>query len=424
MMYDAAIIGGGPAGAAAAIVLARAGLSAVVLERDRFPRFHIGESLLPKHHGLYQRLGLLEILEKEGFVPKYGAQFVSNDGSVERAFDFFTGRPDPGMVAWEVERERFDQILLDHAARCGAEVRHGVNVLAVDASAEHPCRLRLRREDGQEESLEARAVVDASGQGSLLAKAHGLRVNHPTHRKIAVFTRYRGAGRRTGRQAGNIDLVLGPGGWFWLIPLRNDLMSVGFVAATAAWKETGLPPEAFLERAIERSPYVTRRLRGAARVEQVWTASDYSYSSTRLSGPGFVLVGDAAEFLDPVFSTGVMLALRGGERAAEDLARALKADRPVGEEVFADYERAFRTWTRNHFAMIDAFYAPGFGAVFLNPKNTLGVYDAVVALLAGQSEPGLLDRLRLRFFYWLIKANLKWGFVKDPRPAEAAVPHG
>lgn len=423
-MHDVAVIGGGPAGSTAAYVLAREGVRAVVLERERFPRHHIGESLLPRAGGIYRRLALLPALEREGFTPKYGAFVVSNDGGVELEINFFNNaQRNPDLVAWEVERERFDLLLLDHARRAGAEVREGVTVLDAETREDAPCRLRLREESGRESTLEARWVVDASGQSSLLAKIHDLRVRHPSHRKIACYARYRGMPRREGYRAGNVDLVLGPGGWFWLIPLRDDLTSVGFVADVARWKESGLSPEDFLADAVRRSPFVFGRLRSAERVTPVWTASNYSYSSRRLAGPGFVLVGDAAEFLDPIWSTGVMLAMRSGERAALDLARALRSGRPLRADLFAAYERTFRKWTRHHFAMIEAFYSPGFAEVFLNRRNTLGMAEAVTALLAGQSEQGWLDRLRVRLFFLLIRLNNRFKFLKDPRSPEAAIPH-
>jgi flavin-dependent dehydrogenase len=423
-MIDVAIIGGGPAGASAGYVLARAGRKVVIVEREKFPRHHIGESLLPRTLGLYRRLDLLPVLAKEGFVPKYGAFIVSNDGSCEMEFDFFTGNIDPDVVAWEVEREIFDKILLDHARNKGAEVREETTVLEATPGEIEPGRLRLRDRNGRESTLEARWVIDASGQGSLLAKQFDLRVQHPSHHKIAVFSRYRGMTRREGRKSGNIDLVLGPGGWFWLIPLRDDVTSIGFVTSTARWKESGLSPEELLKDAILRSPFVARRLASAERSSEIWTASNYSYSCRRLCGPGFVLAGDAAEFLDPIWSTGVMLAMRSGERVATILADALAKNMPLTASLFGRYEEAFRRWTRIHFKMIDAYYAPGFAEMMFNRKNTFGVADAVTALLAGQTDMGFLGRARLQLFYWIMQANNKWKFLKDPRPSEHAVPHG
>ena len=419
-MYDAAIIGGGPAGSTAATVLAREGLSAVVIDREKFPRFRIGESLLPRMNEIFDRLGLSRALENERFTPKSGGQFVSNDGLAEYCFDF----PPGSQWTMEVERETFDHLLLENARSKGAEIREETTVLEFAYPEGGPCRLKLREKDGAESTLEARWTIDASGQGSLLARQHDLRLRHPTHQKVAIFARYRGAGRRPQPRTGNLDICLSLGGWFWLIPLRNDLTSVGYVADTRDWKESGLEPAAYLNRAIERSPFVAERLRNASVEGEILTAANYSYGSKRLSGPGFVLTGDAAEFLDPIFSTGVYLAMRSAERTAQILARALKSGPGPTSATFGGYEKTFRKWCRTHFTMIEAFYAPGFPPLLFRPKNPFGLMKAIVGLLAGESEPGFLDRMRLKLFYWLVRRNAGQRLQKDPRVPECAVPHG
>lgn len=422
-MHDVAVIGGGPGGSTAGYVLAKAGRRVVIFDRDRFPRFHIGESLLPLSRHLYDRLDLSSKIEAQGYVRKNGAQFMSNDGAIQLAFDFSRGTDDPYRIAFEVERDHFDKLLLDHARERGAEVREGTSVLDVETSEAGPCRLRVRGEGG-EETVEARWVIDASGQGSMLAKKHGLRVEHPTHKKVAIFTRFKGMERRTGRQAGNIDLVLGDRCWFWLIPLRDEGTSVGAVANTAEWKESGTSAEEFLRQKIARSPYVSRRVGAAPRCEDVHVAANYAYWSKRLVGPGYTLVGDAAAFLDPIFSTGVMLAMRSGEMAARLLAERMASGRPVGADAFGAYERQFQKWMRIHFRMIDAFYSEGFATLFLKPRNTFGLVDTVIRLLAGDSDMGWRDRARLNVFYALLWLNRKLGFAKDPRTPDAALPHG
>ena len=195
------------------------------------------------------------------------------------------------------------------------------------------------------------------------------------------------------------------------------------VANIGDWKATGLSPEAYFDKAVQSSPYVLSRVKSGTRGSDFHTASNYSYSSRRFAGDGFLLAGDAAEFMDPIFSTGVILAMRSGERAGQDLAQAIQAGGPLQGGRFAGYEKAFRRWTTNHFEMIDAFYGPGFGNVFLTPKNTLGMVKAVIGLLAGRSDPSFIDRLRLRLFYWLVRVNGKHAFIPDPRSAESAVPH-
>ncbi len=422
-MYDVAVIGGGPGGSTAGYVLAKAGHRVVILERDRFPRFHIGESLLPLSRTVYERLDLGAKIDAQGYVRKNGAQFLSNDGAAELAFDFSRGTEDPNRIAFEVERDQFDKLLLDHAREGGAEVREATGVLDVETSETAPCRLRVRGEAG-ESTVEARWVIDASGQGSMLARKHGLRVEHPTHRKVAVFTRFTGIERRPDRQAGNIDIVLGERCWFWIIPLRRDGTSVGVVANTAEWKESGKTAEDFLRCKIGRSPYVSRRVGTAPRCDDVHTAANYAYWSRRFVGPGYTLVGDAAAFLDPIFSTGVMLAMRSGEMAARLLADRMSSGEPLRSSAFAAYDRQFRKWMRIHFRMIEAFYSEGFATLFLSPKNTLGIVDAVIRLLAGDSDMGMVDRMRLNVFYSLLWLNRRLGFVKDPRTPEAALPHG
>ncbi|MFN7962185.1 MAG: tryptophan 7-halogenase [Thermoanaerobaculia bacterium] len=418
---DVLIIGGGPAGAAAAIVLARAGIRATICERERFPRFHVGESLLPLQGPVLERLGLAEHIDSACFTPKYGAFFRSNDGSCWSDVDFERFLPAPFTYAYQVERSRFDELLLRHAERCGADVLEEHAVVEAQL-AEERCRVRVRSSSGRDLEIASRWVIDASGQGSYLARRLGLRETATDLKKVAHFAHFRGGQRYEGKFAGHITLVLGDGCWFWHIPLSSELASVGCVVDRDAWQGSKLDAADFLAAKIAASPWLAGWLSGTERVTEVHTLANFSYTSKQFAGPGWTLVGDAATFLDPVFSTGVLLALRSGEAAAQVLADRIRRGLPLTEASFRGYQRKLRNWSGGYFSLIRAFYQPQFPAILFSPVDFFR--RPVTHFLAGRLELAWHQRLVVWLFHWIIRLNKTYRVVADPRSPEAAIPHG
>lgn len=325
--YDCIVIGGGPAGATAGTVLADHGRRVLILERGRFPRHHIGESLMPQTYWTFKRIGMLDKLRASAFPRKESVQFVSASGKESQPYYFTDRDPNEWSVTWQVQRDTFDRMMLDNAAEHGAEVRQGVQVRRVLFDGDRAVGIRAAA-NGRETDIAADVVVDATGQSTLLARQLRLRRTDPDLQKAAIYAYYKGANRDEGRNAGATVIIFLPekNGWFWSIPLPDDVTSVGVVAAPSyLLTGRGDDPAIALDREIANCPHMKNRLASAERVSRAFTASDFSYRSERIAGNGWVLVGDAFGFLDPVYSSGVMLALKGGEMAADAIHEALEA---------------------------------------------------------------------------------------------------
>lgn len=407
--YDVIVIGGGPAGAAAATRLAQRGHRILVLEKERFPRFHIGESMLPCSIPLIQALGAMPRLEAAQFLPKYAAEFVTSDGSLRRRYAFRDGLVKNAPSAYEVDRSEFDKLLLDNAAEQGVEVRQGVQVIRFDLTGAEGATVVGRAEDGSETTFVAPMLIDASGQASLLAARLGLREMDQELKNFAVFSHYEGASRYTGEAEGDISVVLVPEGWWWVIPLKDNRTSVGLVGPSRNLRGQK-PDEAYLDARIAESPFLRERLAGATRVAPVRSVSDYSYVSRKLAGDRFVLVGDAAAFIDPVFSTGVYLGLVGAFRAAEAVDAALKAG-DFGRSRFLHYEREVQKSVATYRRFVKGFYTPEFVDVLMAPSDWLSLRAAITSLLAGFGVDHFEVNWRVLVFRAIARANKKFGLA-------------
>lgn len=322
---DAVVIGGGPAGATVSTLMAQQGLRVRLFERERFPRFHIGESLIPETYWVLERLGMLAKMKASRFVKKHSVQFVNASGKQSAPFYFFDNKPHECSQTWQVVRSEFDQMMLDNAREHGVDVHEGARVREVLFEGSHAVGVLVQDGDGPSREVRARVVVDASGQSGLLMNKLGLRLWDPLLDKGAIWTYWQGAYRDTGRDEG-ATMVLQTAdrqGWFWYIPLHDDRVSVGVVKPfDTLFKGRGSHEQTYAEE-VAGCPAVAKRIASGQRVTGYFATQDYSYRATQVAGDGWVLVGDAFGFLDPLYSSGVLLALRSGEMAADAVVEGL-----------------------------------------------------------------------------------------------------
>jgi flavin-dependent dehydrogenase len=335
--YDAIIIGCGPAGACAAAVLAAHGRSVVVLEREKFPRYHIGESLIPYTYFPLRRMGLIEKMKESHFTKKYSVQFVGPDGRASHPFYFFKHLKHDAANTWQVLRSEFDQLLMDNARAKGAEVIEEVAVRETIEENGYVVGVRAMNKAGEPIEFHAPMTLDATGRDALSMSRNGWKVRDPYLDKIAIWTYYKGAMRDPGVDEGATTIAYVPEkGWFWYIPLAGDVVSVGIVAEKAYLYNGSKAPAEIFHREVSNNVWVQRHLAIGEQFGPYRVTGEYSYRSRFCAANGLILIGDAFAFLDPVFSSGVFIALCSGERAADAAHRAL-TDGDYSAARFASY---------------------------------------------------------------------------------------
>jgi len=335
MNPDVVVIGGGPAGSTVSTLMAQQGLRVQLFERETFPRFHIGESLIPETYWVLKRIGMLSKMQRSHFVKKYSVQFVNATGKESAPFYFWDNKPHECSQTWQVVRSEFDTILLEHARENGVDVHEGVRVMDVLFEGDRAVGVKIKRSEGTLQDVHARVVVDASGQNGLISNRLRLRVWDPILNKGAIWTYWEGAYRDTGKDEG-ATMVLQTAdkkGWFWYIPQHDNTVSVGIVAPFDYLFKNRAGFEQTYQEEVDRCAAVKKRIASARRATGYFATKDYSYRAKQVSGDGWVLVGDAWGFLDPLYSSGVLLALRSGEMAADAIVEGLEKGDTTGAQL-------------------------------------------------------------------------------------------
>ena len=418
--FDFAVAGGGPAGTSAATSLRQRGHSVVLFERNTFPRFHIGESLLSTANDAFAALGVTDRIEAAGFPEKWGARLYTHDGCAARYVDFTDVREVTRPQTYQVSRQEFDQILLERAREVGVDVREESNVNTCDFTQDAAILDVVSRLDGTTRRVRVRALVDATGRGGLIARKFNLRTEEPLLANIAIYSHYTGVPRLESERPDDIRLVArSDAGWFWLIPISKELTSVGVVLPKVLYHRlaNGSPEESF-NRTISDTPILADLMSNARREWPVRVEKDFSYSASAYAGDRWILAGDAGSFLDPVFSTGVSIALESGIEAAAVLHRAfLRNDFSAAS--FAAFSRRQQRRFRRFRRFVVGFYTPQFRDVFFSPDPPRLLFRSVATILAGKWDASLQTRFLNHLFFWLVSIQKRFNlahlnFRRDP----------
>jgi len=397
-VWDTIVVGGGPAGSTAAALLAKAGKKVLVVERDKFPRFHIGESLLPFGNDVLNELGIWSKLEQAGFMAKLGAEFTLGNGAGLQRLFFRDSLEARYAQTFQVERAKFDHLLLDHAEEQGARVVFSAKVTHVQVTA-----LGVEIEydyAGEKHQAKARWIVDASGRTSVVGNALKLPktdLNMP--KRLAVFSHFKNVFRNSGEAFGHITIVRLENAWCWFIPLDAHKTSVGLVQTLEAFKAQKTSPQETFENAIRRHADLRYRLKNAERLEEFRTEGDYTFRHLQAAGPRWLLAGDSAGFIDPIFSSGVMVALRSSQLAAHAILKADAAGRALSGGEQRAYTRGVKKMTSTFLAMIRMFYDRNSFEVFMSRDPIFDTPRAVLNLVAGNTRLSWNLQWRVWLFY-------------------------
>jgi len=378
------VIGGGPAGSTVATLLAKEGVDTLVLEKDSFPRFHIGESMLPQSMKIWQRLGVMDKLHAR-YIVKHGARFLCSRTERQQSYFFEEAFDASVAYAFQVPRADFDELLLRHSEESGAKVRHGWEVRDVLVNDGMVVGVRATDAQGEPHEVRARVIVDATGRDTLFASRSAHKQRLPGLDKTAMFSHFAGIVRQAGRDEGNIDIITFPHGWFWNIPFRGEVNSFG-VVCSSAWVRSRRPGESlddFFDRTVADSSWATRLLANARRINPVRALADYSYRVDRFGGDGWVLVGDGAGFIDPLFSTGAHLAFSSAALAVDTIVPRLRAGQSFPAETWTTYESTVRRAAELYMGAVQSFYqGPLADRIFEQPQRKI-LRQTITSMLAG-----------------------------------------
>ena len=379
---DVLVIGGGPAGSTVAPLLAEKGYRVVLLEKARHPRFHIGESLLPANLPLFERLGIADEVKAIGMY-KPGAEFISPHHDKPQVFHFAEAWNKAMPYAYQVKRDEFDAVLIRNAVRRGVDVHEGCKARAVEFCADDSVVVSAQHDDGRQTEWQARFLVDATGRDTFLANRFQIKHRNPRHNSSAVYAHFRGATRHEGSAEGNISIFWFEHGWFWFIPMQNGITSVGMVTWPYFMKTKGARGlEQFLKDGIALCPALGMRLKDANLVTRVEATGNFSYVAERNHGRNYVMLGDAFAFVDPVFSSGVWLAMNSGLMAVDAIDTCLA--RPAeAAAALKRFDRLMRHGPREFSWFIYRVTNPIMREFFMDPKNPFRVKEALLSILAG-----------------------------------------